>query len=108
MMSDKTPANAGHNLARSTDFLPRALRQWTSSEPRQGWKGSINSVGPVHLIAEFTAGEFAPAGGIFFRNPRVRVTDEAADRERKEFDTLMLIIIGHAELGTDCGQQYFS
>ena len=60
----------------------------------------------AHVVGEPTACELAPASGVFFRNPRVRVADETADREGKWLDRLILIIVGHSKLGADCGQQH--
>src|SRR4249919_1264549 len=59
------------------------------------------------MVGELAAGELTPPGGVFFRNPRVRITDEAADREGKGLEASILVIIGHSKLGTDRGQQHF-
>src|SRR5262245_3706697 len=59
----------------------------------------------AHMVGEAAAGELTPAGGVFFRNPRVRITNKTADRKRERLHALILIIVRHSELGADCGQQ---
>src|SRR6202023_804394 len=60
------------------------------------------------MIGESAAGEFTPAGGVYFRYPRVQITYKTADRKGKRLDRLILIMVGHSKLRADCGQQRLS
>src|SRR5215471_11928954 len=59
------------------------------------------------MVGEAAASKLTPAGGVFFRYPRVQITDKTADRKGKRLNRPVLIIVGHCKLGADCGKQHF-